>query len=199
MHSTKLFVLDDMDSVAVPPTAEQQAVGSFAPGESAFQSANDNRSLSRQLDHLFTAALDIETQAAQEAGAHGLMTRALVQAIMPHKAVAVSEFERTNVTFTMKMVAPSKVGLPYGSLPRLVIGFLTTEAVHTKDRHIVLGSSLSRFMAELGLAPTGGRRRSIPRQKDQMTRLVSCSISCSYTTGSDLGVRHVTIADEANL
>jgi hypothetical protein len=176
--------------------ADRRSAQAIAPiGEPA----NDNRPLSRQLDRLFTAALDIEAQAAQEAGALGFMARALVQATMPHKAVAASEFERTNGAFTMTMVAPSKVGLPYGSIPRLIIGFLTTEAVRTRDRHIVLGSSLSRFMAEIGLAPTGGRWGSIPRLKDQMTRLVSCSISCTYTAGTGIGVRNITIADEANL
>lgn len=163
------------------------------------QAANDNRLLTRQMENLFKAAMEIEHEAAKEAGALGFMARALVQATMPHKAIASNEFERTNGTFTMTMVAPSKIGLPYGSIPRLLIGFMTTEAVRTRERQIVLGTSLSRFMADIGLAPTGGRWGSIPRLKDQMTRLVSSSISCSYTSGGGIGVRNVTIAEEANL
>jgi len=198
MHRPSLLDIDDIETIDTPDAdCRGDVIG--APGGSPRQPVNDNRPLSRQLDRLFTAALDIEAQAAQEAGALGFMARALVQATMPHKAITASEFERTNGAFTMTMVAPSKVGLPYGSIPRLIIGFLTTEAVRTRDRHIVLGSSLSRFMAELGLAPTGGRWGSIPRLKDQMTRLVSCSISCTYTAGNGIGVRNVTIADEANL
>lgn len=182
-----LFQFEPIDDLATPAEAQHH------------QPANDNRPLTRQMENLFGAAMEIELEAAKEAGALGFMARSLVQATMPHKAVSTNEFERTNGAFTMTMVAPSKVGLPYGSIPRLIIGFLTTEAVRTKDRQIVMGSSLSRFMAELGMAPTGGRWGSIPRLKDQMTRLVSCSISCTYTAGNGIGIRNVTIADEANL
>jgi hypothetical protein len=161
--------------------------------------ANDNRPSSRQLDKFVTEALAMEHESAQEAGALGFMARALVQATMPHKQVNSNEFERTNGAFTMTMLAPSKIGLPYGSIPRLLVSFLTTEAVRTKERQVVLGSSLSGFMREIGLLPTGGRWGTIPRLKEQMTRLFACSISCSYTAGNDLSLNNVTIADKANL
>jgi hypothetical protein len=123
----------------------------FAPmaPERTLEPANDNQPISRTLDKLFGTALAIELEAAKEAGALGFMARAMVQATMPHRCVAGNEFTRTNGAFSLTMLAPSKIGLPYGSIPRLVTGFLTTEAVRTKERHIVLGSSLSRFMAEL--------------------------------------------------
>lgn len=161
--------------------------------------ANDNSSVSRQLRKLFTNALAIEAEAAKEAGALGFMARAMVQATMPHKRVPGNEFTRTNGAFSLTMLAPSKIGLPYGSIPRLVTGFLTTEAVRTKDRHVVLGNSLSRFMAELDLAPTGGRWGTIPRLRDQMTRLFACSISCTYSFGGAFGLENVNIADKATL
>lgn len=81
----------------------------------------------------------------------------------------------------------------------MLVSFLTTEAVRTKERQVVLGSSLSGFMREIGLLPTGGRWGTIPRPKEQMTRLFACSISCSYTAGNDLSLNNVTIADKANL
>lgn len=76
---------------------------------------------------------------------------------MPRRRVPGNEFTRTNGAFTMTILAPSKIGLPCGSIPRLVTRFLTTEAVRTNRREVVLGRSLSKFMAELDLAPTGGR------------------------------------------
>ncbi|WP_206771954.1 replication protein RepA [Polymorphum gilvum] len=161
--------------------------------------ANDNQPISRTLDKLFGTALAIELEAAKEAGALGFMARAMVQATMPHRRVAGNEFTRTNGAFSLTMLAPSKIGLPYGSIPRLVTGYLTTEAVRTKSRHIVLGSSLSRFMAELDLVPTGGRWGTIPRLRDQMTRLFACSISCTYSSGSTFGLENVNIADKATL
>lgn len=199
MHNTKLFVPHDIEPVAVAATAEQRSLAGFAPRDSTLHAANDNRAIPRQLNRLFTSALAIEYEAAKEAGALGFMARAMVQATMPHKRVSGNEFTRTNGAFAMTMLAPSTIGLPYGSIPRLVTGFLTTEAVKTKDRHIVLGSSLSRFMAELDLAPTGGRWGTIPRLRDQMTRLFACSISCTYSAGSAFALENVNIADKATL
>jgi hypothetical protein len=110
------------------------------------------------------------------------MARALTMATMPHSKPEISEFQRRNGAFVLSMHAPSHVGLPYGSKPRLLIAFLTTEAVKSKNRDIVLGDSLSDFMRELGLMPTGGRWGSITSLKQQMTRLFSSTVSCVWET-----------------
>ena len=39
----------------------------------------------------------------------------------------------------------------YGSIPRLLLFWITTEAVRTKARRIEFGRSLTAFMLELGL------------------------------------------------
>ena len=44
----------------------------------------------------------------------------------------------------------------YGSYSRLILIWMTTEAVRTGNRELELGRSLSRFMALLGLQATGG-------------------------------------------
>lgn len=199
MHRPSLLDIDGIETIDTPAAANRQGLADDAPGGSALQPANDNRPIPRQLDKLFTSALAIEFEAAKEAGALGFMARAMVQATMPHKRVSGNEFTRINGAFAMTMLAPSKIGLPYGSIPRLVTGFLTTEAVRTKDRQIVLGNSLSRFMAELDLAPTGGRWGTIPRLREQMTRLFACSISCTYSAGSAFALENVNIADRATL
>lgn len=69
------------------------------------------------------------------------------------------------------------MGIPYGVYPRLVVAWLTAEAVRTRSRRIVLGSSLSEFMAKLDLVPPGGRRGTITRLRDQTTRLFAACIS----------------------
>ncbi len=80
------------------------------------------------LDRLITDALAIEAQDAKEAGALGYMARALVQATLPHSKPDSNEFERRNGAFTLVMLAPSKIGLPYGVIPRLMMAWMTTEA-----------------------------------------------------------------------
>ena len=42
------------------------------------------------------------------------------------------------------------LGVPYGSLPRLVLIHIMTEAVRTKSRHVVLGASFTDWMRRMG-------------------------------------------------
>lgn len=80
------------------------------------------RRVSRQShDRLITDALAIEAQDARDAGALGYTARALVQATLRHSRPEGHEFERRNGAFNLVMLAPSKVGLPYGVIPRLML------------------------------------------------------------------------------
>ena len=136
---------------------------------------------SRNLSNLISDALAIEEQEAFEAGKVGFMARMLVQATMPHSDPKSATFERVNGNFCLTMYAPSpKIGLPYGTIPRLLLSWITTEAVRTKERELILGDSMSGFMRQLDLVPTGGRWGSVTRLKDQTKRLFSASVSC-YT------------------
>jgi hypothetical protein len=145
------------------------------------------------VDKLIAESLAIEAESAQEAGALGYMARALVQATMPHSRSMATTFMRENGAFAMALMAHPKAGLPYGSIPRLLVAYLTTEAVRTKSRDIVLGATLSEFMSHLKEVPTGGRWGSITRVRDQTTRLFSSSISCTYTADAD-GVSGMNLA-----
>jgi hypothetical protein len=118
---------------------------------------------------------------------------------MPHRRTTENEFERRNGAFTLTMLSPSRVGLPYGSLPRLLVAWLTTEAVRSREREIVLGERLSEFMAKLDLVPTGGRWGTITRLRDQMQRLFASSVSCTYEDGNRWSMDSVRVADRADL
>lgn len=146
--------------------------------------------ISTRIQELITKALAIEAEGAKEAGALGYMARALVQATMPHKTPGqVEAWGRRNGNFSMLMQPgytidknnkPRSIGLPYGSKPRLVMAFISSEAVRTKSREIVLGRSLSDFMRQLDLRPTGGRWGTIPMLREQMKRLFSATVSFQY-------------------
>ena len=151
------------------------------------------------IDALINQALAIEDEQAQEAGALGFMARAMVQATLPHRAVAGNEFTRINGNYSLSIMAPSAIGLPYGTIPRLLLAWLTTEAVKTKSRELELGNSLSGFMAELDMMPTGGRWGSITRLKDQSRRLFSSSITAVYEKGAGFAVINQAVADRATL
>lgn len=144
----------------------------------------------KNLDKLVSDALAIEAEAAKEAGALGYMARALVQATMPHKNPGpVNVWGRRNGDFSMviqpgytldKSGNSKNIGLPYGAKPRLVMAYISSEAIKTRSRDIILGRSLSGFMHQLGLVPTGGRWGTIPMLREQMRRLFSATVAFQY-------------------
>lgn len=151
------------------------------------------------LQKLITEALAIEAEEAKNAGSLGYMARSLVQATMPHKNTAGSEFTRTNGAFVLSILTPSQIGLPYGNIPRLLLAWLSTEAVLKKSKHLCLGNTLSSFMQELGLVPTGGRWGSITRLREQTKRLFSSTISCHYKSEQREHEQGFRIADSHDL
>ena len=107
----------------------------------------------------------------------GYSARLLFHTMIPHSAQEAREWVRENGNLKVYIQAGAGLGLPYGSYPRLVFVWLVTEAFKTKSRRLVLGDSLSDFMGQLGLLPTGGRWGTITRLREQMQRLFSASLT----------------------
>jgi len=128
---------------------------------------------------------------------------------MPHSDPGdVNVWGRRNGSFSLaiqpgytfdKNNNPCRIGLPYGVIPRLLLSWISTEAVRTKERDLVLGRTLSAFMEELDLIPTGGRWGTITRLKNQMTRLFAASISCTYDDGNNWAIRNISPISKADL
>lgn len=142
--------------------------------------------IATSLKRIIDTAVEIKTEPSSTEMV--FMARALVQATLPHSDPGeVPIWGRTNGRLTLtikpdwefdrKTNQPRSVGIPYGTIPRLLLFWITTEAVKTKSRRLELGNSLSAFMRELGLQPTGGRWGSIPRLREQMKRLFRAKIS----------------------
>ncbi|MBJ7605378.1 MAG: pirin, partial [Candidatus Dormibacteraeota bacterium] len=139
-----------------------------------------------------------ELEEAREAGEIGFYARLLVQLTLPHSAVPGSEYRRRNGDLVLSLLAPSDIGVPYGSLPRLLLAWVTCEAVRTRQRELVLGNTLTEFMRELQLVPNGGRSGSWGRLRRQMTRLFATTISVRNTGSAGLtDLETATIADRA--
>ncbi len=79
-----------------------------------------------------------------------------------------------------------------------MLSWLATEAVRTQERELVLGDSLSGFMRQLGMVPTGGRWGSIPRLKEQAKRLFATSITGIYDDCHQTALVNQRIADQAH-
>ena len=69
--------------------------------------------------------------------------------------------------------------LPYGNFPRLLLAWVSTEAVRTQSRVLVLGDSLSDFMRALGVYSAGGGNAGI-KLRNQMRRLFNAHVQLIY-------------------
>ncbi len=127
----------------------------------------------------------------------GYSARLLVQATLPHSEPDItqsSEFKRSNGFVTIRIQAREEFGFPYGTYPRLLLSWMTTEAVRTKSAEIELGESLRDFMTKLNLATTGGHDGSIGRLRNHMQRLFTSTVSATYQEAGrwvDVGFRPV--------
>jgi len=125
---------------------------------------------------------------------HGYIAQAVVLASIPHSKPKETYFRRQNGDYTLKMIADPEIGLPYGSIPRLLLAWITTEAVRTKNRELVLGESLAGFMRQLDIEPTGGKKGTITALRQQIKRLFATMISFTYSDNEhDAGVNMLII------
>lgn len=165
----------------------------------------------------FTA---IQGQDAWSAGTAGFLPSALVQACLPYKDPGEQDvFIKTNGKVSL-LIQPGRVvvtetlpgslvpttrakcvGYPYGSIPRLLLAWISTQAVTERKRQIQMGRNLSNFMQQVGYSGvSGGQFGSITRLKDQTTRLLMASIQIqeNRTAERDEGsFKKLDLVDEA--
>ena len=113
---------------------------------------------------------------ASEADADlGFMARTMALCSLPRTNPGDRlQYVRVNGPYTLVMSAGGLHKLPYGNLPRLILAWVSTEAVRTQSREIVLGKSFSEFMRSLGIYSGGGRNRT--RLRNQMDRLFNAHV-----------------------
>ena len=163
----------------------------LSPGAATSQARHHFTTL-RQVDQLIEAS---------EADADlGFMARLLALCSLPRTNPKTRlQYVRRNGPYTLTMTASSAgVKLPFGTLPRLLLAWVCSEAVRTQRRDLVLGRSLYEFMHKLGLDDQGGGERgNRVRLKNQMERLFSCSVSLVYADAGHKVQVQSFIADRA--
>ena len=108
----------------------------------------------------------------------GFMARLLVLCSLPRTNPGNrKEYVRRNGPYTLVMTSGFDNKLPYGNLPRLLLAWVSTEAVRTQSRELVLGKSLSEFMGKLGMDSVGGART---RLRNQIRRLFNAHVQLVY-------------------
>jgi Plasmid encoded RepA protein len=146
------------------------------------------------VQRLLDTAVDIMGEPNPSACDRAFMARQLVQATLPHSDPGnVPVWTRTNGRLTL-VVRPhydrqkQQHLHPYGTVPRLLLFWITTEAVHTRSRILHPGATLAAFMHDLGMNPdngsSGAKRSDARRLRDQMTRLFRATISFEVNDGN---------------
>lgn len=138
--------------------------------------------LTRSREKLLDAAVHILGN--PEASEPAFLARELVQCTLPHSDPGkVESWTRRNGNLTLTLwpgrdVSKGTLGYPYGILPRLLLFWMTTEAIRTRSRKLQLGHTLSAFMREVGLDPNtgGGKRSDARRLQEQMRRLFKATV-----------------------
>lgn len=151
--------------------------------------------LTKHQQKLFASATDILQDAPTQED-YAFLARQLVQATLPHTDPGNKDVWMRQEGSARLMIRQGydigtgkPYGIPYGSIPRLLLYWITTEALRTKSRDLKLGRSLNEFMRELGLNPAtgGGKRGDAARVKNQMLRLFSAAISFGEVASDEHG------------
>lgn len=164
-----------------------------------------------QAQKIAKAAAEVWMTPADEADELALVSKILTQAFLPHSDPKKPGWVRTNGNFTLSLKSgyqvgedgeASFVGLPYGSIPRILLAWLNNEAHKNSQKELLdnpriiyLGRSLSEFLEKLGIERTGGKRGGITRFKNQAERLFRSQISVKYTDHKSVAETNIQVTD----
>ena len=163
--------------------------------------------ITRKQSKIMDAAVNIHREPGDAEHAAFLASQ-LVQVTLPHSDPGdVPIWSRTSGNVTLSIVRMHQdvngkmIGYPYGTIPRLLLYWLTSEAVRTKSPIITLGASLSEFMREIGLNPRNGTgdRSDTSRLREQMVRLFAAGISFRRIENTHARLGGLAIAKDLSL
>ena len=158
---------------------QRQRDGELVPIAEAFSDLSGPvaaiRDASPQALHHFTRFDQVnQLVSASEADPdRGFMVRMMALCSLPRTNPGDrKEYKRVNGPFTLYMIAGGGNKLPFGNFPRLILAWLSTEAVRTQSRELVLGRSLAKFMRTLGVYNCGGQPQTrLPQPNEAAVRL----------------------------
>ena len=173
---------DDDDNIEF--ATGQLSLSSEEPGEEEIEG------LSPVAMRLLQAATDMKQ--SPDSYERAFLARQLIQCTFPHSDPGnIPIWSRTNgnLTLSIRPLYDEEKGAfkyPYGTIPRLFLYWMVTEAARTKKRRLYLGQTYPDFMRKLGLNPANGGVRSDSRRlKDQIERMLRATISFKQTFKKD--------------
>jgi hypothetical protein len=165
-----------------------------------FAKANTEDRLDRLCVETAFAVLSDETQKI------GIMHAGFAMTALPHKRLTEPVWIRDNGNIRLRVESGAdadgtQVGVPYGSIARMILLYLQSEAVKTRSREVELGKSMNAWLKTMDI-DNGGKSYKLVRE--QSKRLSLCRLtfyqvtaaSTQITNGSF--VRNAILPNESN-
>jgi hypothetical protein len=116
---------------------------------------------------------------SDEKGRIGVAHAGFAMAALPHKKTAEVIWEKDGGTVKLLVesgldVDRNPVGIPYGSIARMILLYLQTQAVRTRSREVELGASMNAWLKAMDI-PVGGKTYQVVRE--QSRRISRCRLT----------------------
>ena len=105
----------------------------------------------------------------------GIVHAGFAMAALPHKKTTKSVWQRQGGQITLLVESgldSSKrpIGVPYGSIARMIVLYLQTQAVKTRSREVELGGSMNAWLNTMGITVGGKTYRLVREQSRRISR-----------------------------
>ena len=117
---------------------------------------------------------------------------AFVSMTLPHSRSSHNEFTRRNGNLSLSILSRTKIGLPYGSIARLILLYLTTVRVTSRERRFRFSDSWRDFLKTMDLS---WGTRNFRAAQDQLERLCSSSFTVLHKVRDDKDFKGMFITD----
>jgi hypothetical protein len=109
----------------------------------------------------------------------GIAHAGFAMAALPHKRTSEAVWERDGGQIKLLVESgldssKQPIGIPYGSIARMILLYLQTQAVRTKSREVELGASMNAWLTAMNI-PVGGKTYQIVRE--QSRRISRCRLT----------------------
>jgi hypothetical protein len=131
----------------------------------------------------------------------GIMHAGFSMTALPHKDISETVWTRQGGAVRLRIDSgvdenDKPVGIPFGSIARMILLYLQTEAVKTRSREIELGRSMNRWLSSMGI-DNGGKSYRLVRE--QSRRLSLCRLTFYRTLDEATHVTNSSFVRDAIL
>ena len=122
---------------------------------------------------------------SDEEGRIGIAHAGFAMTALPHKRIMDTVWERDGGQVKLLVesgldLRKEPIGIPYGSIARMILLYLQTQAVRTRSREVELGASMNAWLNTMGI-PIGGKTYQIVRE--QSRRISRCRLTFFRRSG----------------